>query len=70
MESLWNDVRGEYKLCEQLGAGSYGQVVKAKHRATKQVVAIKLIKDVFKDSFQTRKILREIKIMRKLAKMK
>lgn len=51
MESTWNEVRGEYKLCEQLGAGSYGQVVKAKHRTTKKVVAIKLIKDIFKDSF-------------------
>ena len=44
--------------------GSYGEVVQAKHRATGQIVAIKLIEDLFKNSYDSKKIVREIQILR------
>jgi len=39
------------------------------HRETKQLVAIKLMKNIFADSYQARKTLREIKILRKLSRI-
>ena len=39
------------------------------HRETKQLVAIKLMKNIFTDSYQARKTLREIKILRKLSRI-
>jgi len=38
-------------------------------RDTKEIVAIKLMKNIFGDSYQARKTLREIKILRKLSKI-
>ena len=69
MDTLWKNVRKDYKLLEEMGQGSYGQVIKAMKRDTKQVVAIKLMKNIFLDSYQARKTLREIKILRKLSRI-
>ena len=69
MDAQWKHVRVKYKLLEEMGEGSYGQVLKAMHRETKQIVAIKLIKNIFSDSYQARKTLREIKILRKLSRI-
>jgi uncharacterized protein YrrD len=38
-------------------------------KETKQVVAIKLMKGIFNDLYSARKILREIKILRKLSRV-
>lgn len=54
---------------EELGKGSFGTVIKAKHRETGQKVAIKLMKDVNKSSYSLRKLLREIIILRKLSEI-
>ena len=59
----WAYVKKEYKLVEFLGEGSFGQVVRAKHRVSGKVFAIKMITDVFKHDYQAKKILREIEIM-------
>jgi serine/threonine protein kinase len=56
-------------ILELLGEGSFGQVVKAQHIKTGKLYAIKLIKNVFKDEFSARKILREIQILRVFSKM-
>jgi male germ cell-associated kinase len=69
MDNLWRHVRKDYKLLEEMGQGSYGQVIKAMKRDTKAIVAIKLMKNIFGDSYQARKTLREIKILRKLSKI-
>jgi serine/threonine protein kinase len=69
LDPLWGTIRKDYKLVEQLGKGSYGEVLKAVHRETKQHVAIKLMKNIFSDSYQARKTLREIKILRKLSRI-
>lgn len=52
-----------------MGQGSYGFVVKAMHKETKQLVGIKLMKNIFGDVYQARKTLREIKILRKLSRI-
>lgn len=69
MDNLWQHVRVKYKLIEEMGEGSYGQVLKAMNRETKQIVAIKFMKNTFSDSYQARKTLREIKILRKLSRI-
>ena len=70
MQSIWNSVRSTYKILEVLGDGPNGQVVKAKHRKTKQVVAIKLLPDVLENSFIARRTLRELSILRKLSSLR
>jgi len=39
------------------------------HRETKQIVAIKLMKNIFDDPYQARKVLRELTLLRKLSKI-
>lgn len=34
----------EYELMEKLGEGTYGQVFKAKHKATEELRAVKIMK--------------------------
>ena len=49
---------------DKLGEGSYGYVIKAKHRKTGSMRAIKYIGDVFYNSYEAQKVSREITIMR------
>jgi mitogen-activated protein kinase 1/3 len=53
-----------------IGVGSYGEVVQAKHKASGQIVAIKLIKNILRTEYETKKIVREIQILRHLSQMK
>ena len=72
MESLnlqWNDVREKYKIIEILGKGAYGTVVKAIDRKSERLVAIKLINGLSASSYDARKVLREVKILRKLSEI-
>jgi serine/threonine protein kinase len=52
-----------------MGEGSFGQVVKAKDLMTGKPVAIKLIRNVFQNSYESRKVLREIMLQRQLTEM-
>lgn len=52
-----------------LGEGSFGQVVRAQHIATRKVYAIKLVRDIFDSLYECKKVLREIQILRQLSKM-
>jgi serine/threonine protein kinase len=73
METLnahWQDLKDDYKMVSIIGKGTFGTVVKAFHRKTKAVVAIKYIDGISKNSYATRKVLREVKIMRKLSEIK
>ena len=67
---IWNPVLQEYNIIEMLGQGSFGQVVKAKHRVSQEIVAIKYIHNCFSNQYESRKLLREIRIMRKFNEMK
>ena len=54
----------DYDLLKLIGQGSYGEVVKARHKTSGKIVAIKLLKNLFKDIFETKKQLRELSILR------
>ena len=54
----------QYKFLEVLGKGTFGQVIKAKNRKTKQLVAIKFVKTNFNNLVSTRAILREVSLLR------
>ena len=52
-----------------LGKGSYGTVLQAKCKLSKQIVAIKLVNNIFENEYSSTKVIREIKILRKLSQM-
>lgn len=58
----------EYEVKKQIGSGSYGNVCEAIHKATGQKVAIKKILNLFQDEVDSKRMLREIRILRKLNK--
>ena len=51
LHNIWDTCDKDYLVTEMLGYGSYGEVVKATHWESGMCVAIKLIKNVFKDSY-------------------
>ena len=65
MFSDW-DVGADYQCIKVLGAGSYGQVASAIHVPTGKKVAIKKMEGVFEDEVDCKRILREIKLLRRL----
>ena len=70
LDSYWLQVKKDYKITEILGEGSFGTVVKGKHRATKKMVAIKFIKTDFKDLITCRNVIREISLLRQFTFIK
>ena len=70
LDAGWRTVKNDYKIVEVIGEGTGGQVVKAIHRETKIVVAIKKIDCGFMDLGFMKYVLREISIMRQLTQMK
>jgi serine/threonine protein kinase len=67
LHKSWNAVSKEFKLTEMLGQGAQGQVVKAVHRESKKVVAIKNVICSFDDLECMKYVLREIAIARQLS---
>jgi len=55
-----------YKVIELIGSGSYGSVCEAEDSDSREVVAIKRCKRIFKDLIDCKRILREIAILDKL----
>lgn len=70
LDKLWMAMEQDYEFVKVLGKGSFGEVIKAKHRVNQNVVAIKLLKDLFKDDYASKKVLSEIQILRQLSVMK
>ena len=60
----------DYEILKEIGSGTYGQVVKARHVKSEIFVAIKLLKNCFRDIYNARKVISEIQIMRKLTALK
>ena len=59
-KNIWSDIEVTYTVLKVIGVGSFGQVVKAEHKKTKKVVAIKLIEDLFSSTYTFKKVIREI----------
>jgi mitogen-activated protein kinase 1/3 len=55
-----------YQLLRVLGHGSYGEVAQALDKVTGDKVAIKRINNVFDQEIDTKRILREVYILRRL----
>ena len=60
----WKQVKQEYKLMKVLGAGTFGQVVYAKHRKTEKKMAIKFITGKLDSAGKVRNLIRELSILR------
>ena len=60
------EVGDDYQCQKLLGTGSYGSVAMAIHKPTKTKVAIKRMEGVFEDETDCKRILREIKLLRKM----
>lgn len=67
--SVWKTIVSRYELSTYIGAGSFGQVIKARCMRTGKMVAIKQISNIFRNSYETRKVIREISILRQLSEM-
>jgi mitogen-activated protein kinase 1/3 len=59
-KNIWADIEESYKVLQTIGSGSFGQVIKAQHKETKKVVAIKLIEDLYSSPYTFKKVVREI----------
>ena len=57
----------QYEIIKVLGRGSFGEVVKARNLATDMIVAIKMVKNAFKDDYSSKKVISEIQILRFLS---
>lgn len=60
------EVGKDYECQKLLGSGSYGSVAMAIHKPTKAKVAIKRMEGVFEDETDCKRILREIKLLRRM----
>lgn len=60
------EIGKDYECQKLLGTGSYGSVAMAIHKPTKTKVAIKRMEGVFEDETDCKRILREIKLLRKM----
>lgn len=60
----WGPILDKYEPLKVLGSGSYGKVIEAIDKTTKKKVAIKKINELFHDLIDTKRILREITLLR------
>ena len=64
MMKEWKPILDKYEPIKVLGSGSYGQVIEAMNKTTKKKVAIKRVTCLFEDLIDTKRILREITLLR------
>ena len=60
----WGPILDKYEPVKVLGAGSYGKVIEAIDKTTKKKVAIKKVNELFVDLIDSKRILREITLLR------
>jgi serine/threonine protein kinase len=62
----WKVILDHYHPLRVLGTGSYGHVIEAEHKETKKTVAIKRVTGLFEDLIDTKRILREISLLKSM----
>jgi serine/threonine protein kinase len=62
----WKVILDHYHPLRVLGTGSYGHVIEAEHKGTKKTVAIKRVTGLFEDLIDTKRILREISLLKSM----
>ena len=62
----WMEITDRYEILSQLGVGSYGNVVEAIDRKTLNRVAIKQVNNIFNELIDSKRILREITLLRNM----
>ena len=70
MSKEWNLLKERYKISGKIGQGASGEVLKAKHRLSGTQVAIKYVKNDWTSDYTSKKIVREVQILRHLTLMK
>ena len=60
----WGPILDKYEPVQVLGAGSYGKVIEAIDKSTKKKVAIKKVNELFADIIDSKRVLREITLLR------
>ena len=60
----WGPILDKYEPIKVLGAGSYGKVIEALDKTTKKKVAIKKVNELFEDIVDSKRVLREITLLR------
>jgi len=60
----WGPILDKYEPVQVLGAGSYGKVIEAIDKTTKKKVAIKKVNELFADIVDSKRVLREITLLR------
>jgi len=61
------EIETKYSLIRPVGHGAYGVVISALEKDTNKKVAIKKITRAFEDAVDAKRILREIKLMKKFS---
>lgn len=61
------EIKAKYCFIRPIGHGAYGVVISALDKETGQKVAIKKISRAFEDPVDAKRILREIKLMKKFS---
>jgi len=62
----WKVILDHYNPLRVLGTGSYGHVIEAEHKVTNKTVAIKRVTGLFEDFIDTKRILREISLLKSM----
>ena len=66
-DNIWLSAAKNYKLEKMIGAGSFGQVAKARCIVTDKIVAIKLIHDINQNEYNYVKIFREMRLLKMMS---
>lgn len=60
IDAMWQVIADQYEIVRLIGAGTYSQVIHARHIQSKLDVAIKLMKNCFRNDYEAKKLLNEI----------
>ena len=67
LDASWKFITDQYELLDYLGKGSNGQVVKARSLNDGTTVAIKFLKNSMQNTYDARKLISEVRTLRKLS---